>query len=202
MIYYNLNTINDWNFGDDNIIKVYRNGAVVFYKFDSEQGGYKVCYAVVDDITQYQETEFEDVYDKATEKWYKLNNLNQYEEYGVYASGRTITYYEGKLTVDDGYEYQYSGGSWVNVGEISGGTATLPDVAFVLNYNAKYYDSSTNSMPYTEGQLNTVNAVKQYGAAVVDHSEDGYISVTGNTRFVTTNSKNFRACIITAIIRA
>lgn len=100
MIYYNLNTINDWNFGDDNIIKVYRNGAVVFYKFDSEQGGYKVCFAVVDNITQYQETEFEDVYDKATEKWYKLNNLNQYEEYGVYGSGRTITTYEGKLTID------------------------------------------------------------------------------------------------------
>ena len=89
MIYYNSNTINDWNFGDDNIIKVYRNGAVVFYKLDSEQGGYKVCYAVVDDITQYTDTEFEDVYDKATEKWYKLNNLDKYEEYGVYASGRT-----------------------------------------------------------------------------------------------------------------
>jgi len=89
MIKYNLNTINDWNFGDDNIIKVYRNGAVVFYKFDSEQGGYKVCFAVVEDITQYSDREFEDVYDKATEKWYKLNNLNQYEEYGVYGSGRT-----------------------------------------------------------------------------------------------------------------
>ena len=89
MIYYNSNIINDWNFGDDNIIKVYKHGAVVFYKFDSEQGGYKVCYAVVDDITQYSDTEFEDVYDKATEKWFKLNNLNQYEEYGIYGSGRT-----------------------------------------------------------------------------------------------------------------
>lgn len=77
------------NFGDDNIIKVYRHGAVVFYKFDSEQGGYKVCFAVVDDITKYTDREYEDVYDKATEKWYKLNNLHQYEEYGVYGSGRT-----------------------------------------------------------------------------------------------------------------
>ena len=124
MIYYNLNTINDWNFGDDNIIKVYRNGAVVFYKFDSEQGGYKVCFAVVDDITQYSETEFEDVYDKATEKWYKLNNLNQYEQYGVYGSGRTITTYNGKLTIDDGYEYEWNGSSWVNLGEVSGSSKT------------------------------------------------------------------------------
>lgn len=119
MIYYNSNTINDWNFGDDNIIKVYKHGAVVFYKFDSEQGGYKVCFAVVDDISKYQETEFEDVYDKATEKWYKLNNLNQYEQYGVYGSGRTITYYDGKLTIDDGYEYEWNGSSWVNLGEVT-----------------------------------------------------------------------------------
>lgn len=124
MIYYNSNIINDWNFGDDNIIKVYKHGAVVFYKFDSEQGGYKVCYAVVDDITQYSETEFEDVYDKATEKWYKLNNLNQYEQYGIYGSGRNITTYEGKLTVDDGYEYEWNGSSWVNLGEISGSSKT------------------------------------------------------------------------------
>lgn len=120
MIKYNNNTINDWNFGDDNIIKVYRNGAVVFYKFDSEQGGYKVCFAVVNDITQYTDREFEDVYDKATEKWFKLNNLNQYEQYGIYGEGKNITYYEGKLTVDDGYEYEWNGSSWVNVGEVSG----------------------------------------------------------------------------------
>ena len=120
MIKFNNSDIIDWNFDDSNIIKVYHNGAVVFYKFDSEQGGYKVCYAVVDDITQYSETEFEDVYDKATEKWYKLNNLSQYEEYGVYGSGRNITTYNGKLTIDDGYEYEWNNSSWVNLGEVSG----------------------------------------------------------------------------------
>lgn len=120
MIKFNNSDIIDWNFDDSNIIKVYHNGAIVFYKFDTEQGGYKVCYAVVDDITQYSETEFEDVYDKATEKWYKLNNLNQYEEYGVYASGRNITTYDGKLTIDGTQEYEWNGSSWVNLGEVSG----------------------------------------------------------------------------------
>lgn len=120
MIKFNNSDIIDWNFDDSNIIKVYHNGAVVFYKFDSEQGGYKVCYAVVDDITQYSDREFEDVYDKATDKWFKLNNLNQYEQYGVYGSGRNVTTYNGKLTIDDGYEYEYTGGSWINVGEVSG----------------------------------------------------------------------------------
>ena len=32
MIKYNLNTINDWNFGDDNITKVYYDNAVCYYK--------------------------------------------------------------------------------------------------------------------------------------------------------------------------
>ena len=146
MIKFNNNTINDWNFGDDNIIKVYKHGAVVFYKFDSEQGGYKVCYAVVDDITQYSDREYEDVYDKATEKWYKLNNLNQYEQYGVYGSGRNITYYDGKLTIDDGYEYQWNGSSWVNVGEVSG-SSRVPDGYVELTYaqTSKITSSSSNA---------------------------------------------------------
>ena len=102
MIKYNSNTIYDWNCGDDNIIKVYRNNAIVYYKLTTSGGTpeYKVCYAVVVDISQYQDREFVDVYDKATEKWYKLNNLNQYEEYGIYGSGRTTTTYDGKLTID------------------------------------------------------------------------------------------------------
>ena len=36
MIKYNSQNINDWNFGDDNIVKVYRNGAVVYYKVTNE----------------------------------------------------------------------------------------------------------------------------------------------------------------------
>ena len=144
MIYYNSNIINDWNFGDDNIIKVYKHGAVVFYKFDSEQGGYKVCYAVVDDITQYSETEFEDVFDKATEKWYKLNNLNRYEAYGIYGSGRNVTTYNGKLTIDDGYEYEWNGSSWVNLGEVSGSSRVpigYTEVEYIENTTtgANYY---------------------------------------------------------------
>ena len=182
MIKFNNSDIIDWNFDDNDIIKVYHNGAIVFYKFDSEQGGYKVCYAVVEDITQYSETEFEDVFDKATEKWYKLNNLNQYEQYGIYGSGRNITYYDGKLTIDDGYEYQYSGGSWVNVGEVSGSTATLPNVPFVLNYNAARYDATTHSIPMTTGQLNDTDAVAYNNPNnIVDHSADGYITISNSS---------------------
>ena len=183
MIKYNNNTINDWNFGDDNIIKVYKHGAVCYYKITSgDTPVQEPCFAVVENISQYSETEFEEVFNKADGKWYKLNNLNQYEQYGVYGSGRTITYYDGKLTIDGDYEYQYSGGSWVNLGEVSGGTATLPDVPFTLNYNAKNYDASTHTIPYTEGALNAIDAVITGTTAnIIDHHEDGYIQLTGSS---------------------
>ena len=169
MIKYNNSNINDWNFDNSNIIKVYHNGAIVFYKFDTEQGGYKVCYAVVDDITQYSETEFEDVYDKATEKWYKLNNINQYEEYGIYGEGKNITYYEGKLTVDGDFEYKYSGDSWVNVGEVTGTQIT------------EWVDYQTLEFSRSYPALNKVR-IKPHGTFYTM-----YISPTANT--TSTNSK-------------
>ena len=181
MIKYNNSNINGWNYGDDNIVKVYRNNAVCYYKVISSGGttSQTPCYAVVDDISQYQETEFEDVYNKADSKWYKLNNLNQYEKYGVYGSGRTITYYEGKLTVDGDYEYQYSGNSWVNVGEVSGSTATLPDVPFSVNYNANNYDANTKTLLKTSGQLVDTDAVITAGTPTVNK---GYLTIASGTR--------------------
>ena len=189
MIKYNLNTINDWFFSTDNIIKVYRNNAICYYKIDSSSpSGQTPCFAVVDDITQYQDTEFENVYDKATEKWYKLNNLDEYEQYGVYGSGRNITCYDGKLTIDDGYEYQYTGGSWVNVGEVSGSTASLPDVPFTVNYNAKNYDASTKTLLKTEGQLANVDAVITAGTPTVN---DGYLTIASSTRATISGYQNY-----------
>lgn len=157
MIYYNSNIINDWNFGDDNIIKVYKHGAVVFYKFDNEQGGYKVCYAVVDDITQYSETEFEDVYDKATEKWYKLNNLNQYEEYGVYGSGRTSC--EGSTSrLPQGYtEVEYIEN-----------TSTA-----YINTDLQIYSSATNSFEVESKLIAAKHDSQSYQNVFSCMSEDG-----------------------------
>ena len=183
MIKYNNNTIFDWNFDTSNVIKVYRNNAIVFYKVSggSPTPEYKVCFAVVNDITKYQETEFEDVYDKATKKWYKLNNLNQYEEYGIYGSGKDITYYNGKLTIDDGYEYEWNGSEWVNVGEVTGTTATLPDVPFTVNYNAKNYNASTQTFAKTNGQLADTD-VTITGGTLTTH--DGYVTVASGSRGV------------------
>lgn len=189
MIKYNTKTISDWNFDASNIVKVYRNGAVCYYKLEGSPTptGQTPCYAVVDDITQYSSTEFVDVFDKATNKWYKLNNLNQYEEYGVYGSGRDITYYEGKLTIDGGYEYERSGDGWVNRGEVSGTTATLPNVPFTVNYNAKNYDASTKTFAKTEGQL--ANTDVTVSGSLTAH--DGYVTVSSGSRGIISGYDNY-----------
>lgn len=180
MIKYNTKAISDWYFDASNIVKVYHNGAVCYYKLEGSPTptGQTPCYAVVDDITQYQETEFVDVYDKKTKKWYKLNNLNEYEEYGLYGEGRNITYYEGKLTIDRGYEYQWNGSEWVNVGELTETTATLPNVPFTVNYNAKNYDASTKTFAKTEGQL--ANTDVTVNGTLTEH--DGYVTVSRSSR--------------------
>lgn len=183
MIKYNNNTIFDLNFDASNVIKVYRNNAIVFYKVSggSPTPEYKVCFAVVDDISQYTDREFDDVYDKTTKKWYKLNNLNQYEKYGIYGEGRNITYYNGKLTIDEGYEYEWNGSEWVNVGEITGTTATLPDVPFTVNYNAANYDASTQTFAKTKGQLADTDVIISGGTLT---AHDGYVTVPSSTRGV------------------
>lgn len=189
MIKYNTKTINDWYFDASNIVKVYHNGAVCYYKLEGSPTptGQTPCYAVVDDITQYSSTEFVDVFDKATNKWYKLNNLNQYEEYGLYGKGLDITYYEGKLTIDGGYEYERSGDGWVNRGEVSGTTATLPNVPFTVNYNAKNYDASTKTFAKTEGQL--ANTDVTVSGSLTAH--DGYVTVSSGSRGIISGYDNY-----------
>lgn len=171
MMKYNDNTINKW-YHDGELIKVYYHGAVCYYKITSGDTPTPVqepCFAVVDDITQYSETEFEDVYDKATEKWYKLNNLNEYEEYGVYGEGKNITYYEGKLTIDGDYEYEWNGSSWVNVGEVTGSQIT------------EWVDYQTLEFSRSYPAMNKVR-IKPHGTFY-----SIYISPTANT--ISTDSK-------------
>lgn len=159
MIYKNNKTINEWYFNDAELIKVYKNGAICYYKMVlGETPHQEPCFAVVDDITQYSDTEFIDVYDKATEKWYKLNNLDQYEEYGIYGEGRNITYYEGKLTIDNGYEYEWDGSEWDNLGEVSG--RTVPD-----NYVIPFDDSTVKNICVTNWGGNVVAGEITYGEA-------------------------------------
>ena len=80
----------------------------------------RATFAVTDDITQYTSTEFVDVFDRATGKWYKLNNLNQFEPYGVYGNSPDGTKYVGKLIVYNGNEYEWTGSDWRYIGQVEG----------------------------------------------------------------------------------
>jgi len=182
MIKFNSNDINDWYDGSDVIKKVYFNGNVAYIRIYAEPlpPPHTPCYAVTSNIATYSETDFVDVYNQADSSWYKLNNLDQFEKYGVYgtSTGASETYYEGKLSVDDGYEYVYSGNSWVLLGEVSGSTATLPDVPFTVNYNAKNYNASTKTLAKTQGQLADIDAVITAGTPTFN---DSYLTINENT---------------------
>ena len=76
---------------------------------------------VVDTISGYSGS-YPMVYDRSVQKWYMLNNLDQYEEYGVMeivGALSATTSYPGKLVVltSDSHEYEYSNG-WNDLGEV------------------------------------------------------------------------------------
>lgn len=191
MIKYNTKTINDWNFDSSNIVKVYHNGAVCYYKLEGSPTptGQTPCYAVVDDITQYSATEFVDVFDKATQKWYKLNNLNEYEEYGLYGEGLDITYYEGKLTIDNGYEYERSGGGWVNRGEVVGSSTIIKSPEYIERTSA--YNGYCSLLEYLTQDTKIIIKHRQtnggggriIGDSVITDSDDWRFFFVGSTLY-------------------
>lgn len=146
------NSISSIKLGTADVSAVYLGTVKVYPVYSS---GQTPCYAVVSNISQYSETEFVDVYNLADDKWYKLNNLNQYEKYGVYDTTNryNATYYDGKLVINDGYEYLSSGSSWYNVGAVSG-SSRLPQGYTELEY---IQSNSTSSKTFIKLDYNANN---------------------------------------------
>lgn len=122
MIYYDNNKIIGKAYiGATPVRKMYGGGSLAFNNGIENGGGSEPSlpyqYAIVNDITNYTDTDYIDVYDRKTMKWYKLNNLNEYEGYGIYGDSRQNTYYAGKLVVEGNAEYEWNGTEWVYVGE-------------------------------------------------------------------------------------
>ena len=96
------------------------------------------CFAVVDDISTYTDSTFADVYDKKTKKWYKLNNLNEYEVYGIMPSVNSLadtTYYVGKMVICDFKQYKWNGTEWEILVEFDyGDIDTDPNEYFIIPY--------------------------------------------------------------------
>ena len=112
-------TIDKFYLGDSSNLKIYL-GEIKLYPTDVPPIPSGNCYKIISTpITSYTSTDYSSVYSFADKKWYMLNNLNQYEEYGIIETGTSLsdfTYYPNKLVVIGETEYQYQTNGWVNVG--------------------------------------------------------------------------------------
>ena len=112
-------------------------------------------YTQTNSIENYTGSEKE-VFDKSEQKWFMLNNLGDYEEYGLYEEVSDLsaaTYYDGKIVYINGNNirtyYQYENGEWVNKGDSVVKTILSPEYiersqvsqgSFYLDY---YINSNT-----------------------------------------------------------
>ena len=99
-------------------------------------------YDITNDISTYTRTDFSSVYDTSRAKWYMLNNLSQYEEYGIYGTSLDDTKYVGKLVVVNDHEYEWDGTEWDDLGpyveRINGWTNNSTN-NFSIKYNGSNY---------------------------------------------------------------
>lgn len=131
--------------GSTPVQRIYQSGSIVY-----EAGGSKPtpCFEVVSNISKAS-GDYVDVYVKGESKWYKRNNLNQYEEYGlmpIVSDLSSTTYYTGKLVIlsTDSHEYKWNGSEWIDLGN----AGTFTDYIFIdsaentsqnVQYTFKYY---------------------------------------------------------------
>lgn len=73
---------------------------------------------ITNNIATYTRRDFKSVFDTTSNKWYMLNNLGNYEEYGIYGTSLDDTKYVGKLVKVDGHEYEWTGTEWNDLGII------------------------------------------------------------------------------------
>lgn len=93
MIYKNSNTINKWYFNDAELIKVYKNGAICYYKI---VGGATPYYYRVEDVTTSAQ---------GGSGWTVTGSstynpdLSYYDDYSVYQTSTTSQYKVAKVTI-------------------------------------------------------------------------------------------------------
>ena len=81
----------------------------------------------------------------------------------MYGEGRDITYYEGKLTIDGGYEYEYStNGGWVNRGEVVGSSTIIKSPEYIERTSA--YNGYCSLLEYLTQDTKIIIKHKQTNA--------------------------------------
>lgn len=104
--------------GSTPVQRIYLSGSIVYEA--GVQPKPTPCFEVVSAISKAS-GDYVDVYVKGDSKWYKKNNLNQYEEYGlmtIVSDLSSTTYYTGKLVIlsTDSHEYKWNGSEWIDLG--------------------------------------------------------------------------------------
>ena len=120
-------------------------------------------YDITNDISTYTRRDFTSVYDTSNGKWYMLNNVNAYEEYGIYGTD-FLTYYTGKLVIVNGEEYEWDGTEWDDLG------------AAVDNISAIYRDASHTGY-ITFPQTSTDVASIEIDASINSATSQGDITI-------------------------
>lgn len=190
-------TVSKFYLGSSDSVQIYLGTTKLYPQGSTAQ---TPCYDVIStDITAYTATTYDSVYSTYSSKWYMKNNLNTYEEYGVYDSGRTTTYYEGKLTVDGDFEYEYSGGSWVNVGEVSGSQTTEWVDYQTLEFSRSYPAlSKVRVKPhgtfYTIYISTTPNSTSQNSKYTIVNTSNG-----ANNKCITYNGTQYKLSDLTQV---
>ena len=173
--------------GSSDDVKVYL-GDTKLYPQSTPPTPVSSCYEVIPQpFSQYTSTTYDSVYSCSDSKWYMKNNLNQYEEYGVYDIVENIssaTTYDGKLAIVGTTEYQYSGGSWSVVGTYGDASVT-------------YTIDDTQPSPYVGQELATTFKIPYAdveglgGLDLIIKTEDGGDLYISNDYYVYDGSKSY-----------
>ena len=158
------------------------------------------CYEVITQpISQYSSTTYDSVYSFSDAKWYMKNNINKYEEYGVYDIVENIssaTTYDGKLAVVGTTEYQYSGGSWSVVGtyEDASVTYTIDDTRPSPYVGQKL--ATTFKIPYADvealgGRFNLIITIADGGSLDIRNNIYRYRGSQTYNRTVTNDGEYY-----------
>jgi hypothetical protein len=121
---------------------------------------------ITNNIATYTRRDFKSVFDTTSNKWYMLNNLDNYEEYGIYGDSFD-TYYPGKLVVVNDHEYEWNGTEWDDLGEYI-------EVVSAVVRDAQHTGYIT--FPYTTTEVSSVEATLKQST-----DSTNFLIATGHT---------------------
>ena len=125
-------------------------------------------YDVTNNISSYEESKEQWVWDTSKNAWYVLNNKQEYEEYGVYGTDKD-TWYEGKLAIVDGHEWEYTGGKWNDLGKAT--NKQVVEYIAKTNESDSYIDLGVPFKSNTKIQIKFYPTNGDGGAIVGDKSD-------------------------------